>query len=208
MTKIYNIDPVLVDVPMPIMTPRLMLRPPQAGDGAACFEAKEASWPELTKWMEWAEKPEEHSIEKDEIKCRQKQAAYLLREDLMLFAFSKESGRFIASTGLHGPNWKMRIFEIGYWVRSDETGKGYATEITNALVQYAFKALHANVVTIGHAKENEASKKIITKLKFNHHANRNFGHILPGGIISSDSIYIRENLNSLPDLDVQWGNEI
>ena len=207
MSKIYDIDPVLVDVPMPILTPRLLLRPPQAGDGVALYEAKCASWPDLTKWMEWAAKPEEHSVEKDEIMCRQKQAAYILREDMMLFAFERDSGRLVASTGLHDPNWKMRIFEIGYWVRSDKTRKGYATELTNALLRYAFEALCANVVKIGHAKGNHASRRVVEKLGFQHHAERKFGHIIPGDIISPDSVYIRENLDDLPPLDVTWGGE-
>ena len=44
------LDPVLIDVPMPILTPRLMLRPVQAGDGAAVFEALQESWDEHARW--------------------------------------------------------------------------------------------------------------------------------------------------------------
>ena len=47
--------PVLNDVPMPIRTPRLLIRPRQEGDGEFTLVAIRESWDELHKWMSWAE---------------------------------------------------------------------------------------------------------------------------------------------------------
>jgi hypothetical protein len=47
-------NPVLIDMPMPIMTPRLMIRPVMPGDGAPIHEAKMESWDQLRLWMPWA----------------------------------------------------------------------------------------------------------------------------------------------------------
>src|SRR5438270_13246568 len=48
-------DPVLIDLPMPIRTPRLTIRPKQIGDGAIAFSAVMETWQELHQWMRWAE---------------------------------------------------------------------------------------------------------------------------------------------------------
>jgi len=42
-------DPVLIDLPMPIRTPRLAIRPKQIGDGAIAFSAVMETWQELNR---------------------------------------------------------------------------------------------------------------------------------------------------------------
>jgi hypothetical protein len=39
---------------MPIITPRLILRPPTLGDLDSIQTAKEEAWPDLQRWMSWA----------------------------------------------------------------------------------------------------------------------------------------------------------
>ena len=55
---------------------------------------------------------------------------------------------------------------MGFWVRTSETGKGYATEIANELIQYAFSFLSANSLTTHHEDGNYGSQNVISKLKF------------------------------------------
>lgn len=191
---------VLIDVPMPIKTPRLVLRPPQQGDGAALHEAKMESLEDLKKWMPWAHKP--HSVEADEAMCREKQAAYILREDLMLFAF--DGDKLVASTGIHRFDWELRSFEIGYWVRSSETGKGYATEITTALAHYAFKALNANRVFIMHDDANKASGAVIKKVGFNYEGLAPSSALGVDGQPVNIKHYAFTNPKDVPTLSVSW----
>lgn len=201
--KIHEIDPLLVEVPIPIQTPRLLIRPPQEGDGAALFEAKAASWPELQSWMPWAQDKERHSAERDEIMCRRKHAEFLLRDDLMMLVFDRDRLELIASTGLHRMNWRTRLFEIGFWVRSDQARKGIATEITNALVRFAFGALSANKIYICHDKENAASARVIEKLGFALEGESSV-HGELNGTIRTRCHYGRYGLDGLPNLDVTW----
>ena len=191
---------VLIDVPMPIRTPRLILRPPQAGDGKAVYEAKQESMVELKKWMPWAHKPA--SQEADEALCREKYAAYLLREDLMLFAFAGD--KLIASTGLHRFDWELRSFEIGYWVRSSETGKGYATEIATALAHYAFKALQANRVFITHDAANKASEAVIKKVGFHYEGLASNSGLGVDGQPVEVKHYAFTKAKDVPALEVHW----
>ena len=42
---------ILIDIPVPIVTPRLILRPLQAGGGASLTAAKAETWEDLTQWI-------------------------------------------------------------------------------------------------------------------------------------------------------------
>ena len=56
--------------------------------------------------------------------------------------------------------------ELGYWLRADATGSGYATEATAALAKAAFAHLGARRVVICHDPINEASGAVPRRLGF------------------------------------------
>jgi len=197
-----KIDPILIDIPMPIRTPRLIIRPPMTGDGLAVYEAKMESQPELAKWMPWA-KEGVGTIDETESLNRRKSAEFILRQDMMLLAFN-HTGKFIGSTGLHRFDWEYRSFEIGYWIRSSEHNQGYATEISHTLTQFAFAVLNARRVMICAATDNHASRRVIEKLGFELEAVRKSDHLLPDGSVSGTAEYVRYDTNALPKLDVKW----
>jgi RimJ/RimL family protein N-acetyltransferase len=206
MSNKIEIDPVLIDVPMPIVTPRLMLRPPQAGDGKAVHEARRESWPELFKWGIWTHKPlEEMTVEHDELFCRKKHAKFILREDIPLLSFNRQSGIFLGGAGLHKCDWERRIFTVGYWVRTGQTGQGYATEVAAALVRYAFAALSARKVSTFHAEGNAASQRVIEKVGFEREGVLRMQHGFLDGLLVDEYWYGLLNDKNLSPLDVQWG---
>lgn len=194
---------VLIDVPMPIITPRLLLRAAAPGDGAALNEAKRESLNELVRWMPWAKTPS--TVDDDEATARENAAKFILREDLMMLIFERDTGRLVGGTGLHRFDWDKRHFEIGYWIRTSAHGKGYATESTNALLRFAFNALSAKRVEITHADGNDASAAVIRKLGFVKEGIMREATQLPDGRLVDSHVYSRLNLDNLPALDVRWG---
>ena len=56
--------------------------------------------------------------------------------------------------------------ELGYWLRADATGSGYATEATAALAKIAFAHLGARRVVVCHDPVNEASGAVPRRLGF------------------------------------------
>ncbi len=194
---------VLIDVPMPITTPRLILRAIAPGDGAAIHAAKMETWDDLHKWMLWAKVMTDEADA--EAVAREAAAKFIMREDLMILAFEKDTGQLVVSTGLHRMDWDKRHFEIGYWVRKTAHGKGYATEATNALLRYAFNELAATRVEITHADGNDASAAVIRKLGFVKEGVLRKGTMLPDGTLVDQHVYSRLNLDNLPALDVRWG---
>ena len=102
-------DPILLDLPMPIETERLLLRVPQAGDGEVLFKNVEKTFDQLHQWMNpWAKEP--GTVEEKEIVCRTAQANFLLRKDMMILAFDRATNDFVGASGLHRFDWNLRRF--------------------------------------------------------------------------------------------------
>jgi hypothetical protein len=72
--------PTLIDIPMPIRTPRLLIRPRKPGDGEFELAAITESWDELHRWMWWAESLDQFTSERLEMRNRQAVANFLQRE--------------------------------------------------------------------------------------------------------------------------------
>ena len=88
------------------------------------------------------------------------------REAFQFAVVLKESGEVIGGAGLHSVNWDNRKAEVGYLIRKQDRGKGYATEAVRLLLEYAFKDLQLNKVGARMFAVNEASKKIVENCGF------------------------------------------
>jgi RimJ/RimL family protein N-acetyltransferase len=198
------LSPVLIDVPMPIRTPRLLLRPKQVGDGAMTAAAVAETWDELHRWMRWAENRDEFTDESMEIRNRRVMASFILREGIELMGIEAETGTAVIWCGLHDIDWQGRQCDTGYWVRKSAHGRGFATEATNALVRYGFGALGMRRIGLTHSAGNEASRRIAEKLGFCFEGIQRSANVLAGGKLADRHCYARVDMAGLPDLDVQW----
>lgn len=207
MVGMASLDPVLIDVPMPIHTPRLLIRPKQIGDGATTSAAVAESWDELHKWMRWAEDRDAFTPESMEIRTRHVMAKFILRESVELIGVEAASGKAVVWCGLHDIDWQGRQCDTGFWVRNSAQGQGFATEAGNALVRYAFRALGMRRVGLTHSGGNEASRRIAERLGFSFEGILKGANVLPGGQYADRYCYARYDGAGLPDLLVQWPTE-
>jgi RimJ/RimL family protein N-acetyltransferase len=198
------LNPVLIDVPMPIRTPRLLIRPKQLGDGAITSAAVVETWEELHKWMRWAEDPSGFTAELMEIRNRQVMASFILREYIELIGIETATGTAVIWCGLHDIDWQGRQCDTGYWVRKSAQGQGIATEATNAMVRYAFGALGMRRIGLTHSAGNEASRRIAERLGFSFEGIQRGANVLPGGKHADRYCYARLDVASLPGLQVHW----
>jgi len=162
------IDPLLIDMPEAIVTERLWLRCPRAGDGIVINEAVVQTLPDLKQWMPWAQTAP--TLEESELHGRRAAARYALREDLQLLIFERlpdgGQGRLLGATGLHRMDWSVPRFEIGYWRRSGEGGRGVITEAVRALSRFAFETLHAQRVEVRMSSDNARSRAVAERCGF------------------------------------------
>jgi RimJ/RimL family protein N-acetyltransferase len=165
-------DPLLIDLPGRLVTERLLLRSPAAGDGPKLWEALQASLPELQEWMAWATEPQDETTSEQVV--RTAQADFIGRRDLAFHAFVRQpaadgtevEGPLVVACGLHDVDWTLRRFEIGYWRRTGYGGQGVVDEAVHALTQLAFGRLGAQRVEIRVDPENRRSWRVAERCGF------------------------------------------
>lgn len=158
--------PILLDLPWPIETERLRIRPPQPGDGAGLFHIIEETHDDLVRWLNWPR--EEPSLEELEIESRELWAKFILRQELRFILIEKQSNAIVGRMAFPPVlvKWFLPIFGISYFIGRSYQGKGYGFEGAHALTVYAFEVLKAKKVIIKCEKDNVKSRRIPEKLGF------------------------------------------
>ncbi len=199
-------NPILYDIPMPIITSRLMIRPYQENDTTAIADALLESADELKQWMPWAQNINTDSIHDFELLCiRSFMAKWMLREELNMLIVDKNRAQIMGTIGLKSIDWSVPKMEIGYWLRTSMTGKGIMTEAVNALTHYGFKQLNAKRIEIRCDEANIKSRAIPKRLNFSEEGIlRNNDLTADGTLLRNTVIYACYDISDLPDLNVTW----
>jgi len=185
-------DPILLDLPAAIDTERLVMRPPQAGDGPALLAAIDESLPELRRFLAslpWV--AAEQTLESAEIYCRNGQANFLARKDLPFLLFEKSTGQLVGATGLHRIVWATPKVEVGYWCRTTRSGRGFVSEAVTALSDFAFGHLHAVRVELITDEENTGSRRLAERCGFVLEGVLRRERRAPDGTLRNTCIYAR-----------------
>lgn len=83
--------------------------------------------------------------------------------DTIWAVFAKDDGRFIGNASLRPRPEKRTEWEIGYYIKPEEWGRGFATEIAKRLVRYGFGELNFKEIFATVDTENEASRHVLEK---------------------------------------------
>lgn len=146
-------------------TERFVLRPFRRRDIDPLFRAVNASKPQLAEFLPWAATPYTRaraaSFVKESIQSWRETRAY----DLAIRR-PDAPGRHIGNVSVWHLSRPSRTGEIGYWVRTDETGLGIATEVSRAALRIGFQELGMHKVALRIALGNLASERIAVKLGF------------------------------------------
>lgn len=82
--------------------------------------------------------------------------------------FLLSTGDHIGCCGLRPYNLDQKIYEIGFHIRSQKWGQGFATEAAQRVITYAFTVLEAQALFAGHNPRNTNSRKLLLKLGFHY----------------------------------------
>lgn len=149
-----------------IETERLMIRTPILGDEKPLNQAIKDSLSELRQWMPWATSPgfdpTIQFIRSGIENWRSEQ-----QKDFPMIVILKETQEIIGASGYNDrSNPRVPFYEIGYWLKTQYTNCGLATELVNALTDYAFQTLKAVRVQIVIQVDNVHSIRVAEKCGF------------------------------------------
>lgn len=153
-----------IPAPGPIRTERLVLRCWQRDDAPLVKEAIDSSLDELRQWMPWA-RSEPSPLESIAQRIEQFRRAFEEGRDWTYGILDAAESRVIGGSGLH-PRTRPGRLEIGYWIRSSDTGQGFATEAAAALADRAFRLHGAEGVEIRCDPRNARSAAVPQRLGF------------------------------------------
>ena len=140
---------------MKLQTPRLDLRPFREEDAPALYDY--ARDPRVGPAAGW--RPHE-SLEESRQAIRR-----TLTGPRVFALWERATGQLIGSAGFTGlPGGDSR--EIGYSLRPDRWGRGYATEAVGALAAYGFGILGLSALWASHYDGNRASRRVLEKNGF------------------------------------------
>ncbi|RYE06086.1 MAG: N-acetyltransferase [Rickettsiaceae bacterium] len=155
-------EPILLELPLPIITNRLTIRPVMPGDGSIVFDMLEESRQELQYWFSWVKNVS--SIEDCEKTARIFYADFILKKELNFLIF--KDLRLIGNCSFHDLNFAIPAASIGYYLRSSEQRKGYMYEAIKELVLYGFNIIGFKKLLIICNKKNTRSTLLAQKLGF------------------------------------------
>jgi RimJ/RimL family protein N-acetyltransferase len=158
------INPILLDIPPELETPRQLLRIPRPGDGLAIYEAVKVSHAQLYPWLFWTERLT--TPENAESEMRQAGAHFLLRQDMVYLLFAKDDPRLLGTVTIHHFDWGVPACELGYWLHSGETGKGYMVEAVQAITEFCFVYLQMERIEIWCDTRNPASARVAQRAEY------------------------------------------
>lgn len=140
---------------MELLADDLLLRPPLDDDAPAVADAVQESLAELSPWMPWA------SPDYDANSA----LAWVRGEtgDPHRFVMIDRGGEVVGSCGLNQLSELNRSGNLGYWVRSDRVGRGYATAATIALRTYGHNTVGLHRIEIVMSVRNEPSRRVAEK---------------------------------------------
>ena len=131
----------------------ICLRSPVDADAVALNAAVRASLPELTPFMPWATAAHDVAAALSWIRGEHEpnEVRYLI---------VGEDGEVAGGCGLNRFDQPNSRANLGYWLRTDRTGRGWATRAAVLLARDGLTRLGLERVEILMAVENEASRRV------------------------------------------------
>lgn len=157
------------DMPEYFETERLLVRSPLIGkaeihDYVIVNEAIRESLDELRLFLPFAQVVP--TLLETEINLQQARLDFLKRTQFRYLIFLKESAQFIGVASLQAIDYQVKKCELGYWIHSHCSGKGYMTEAVQELVRLGFEQLDFKRIALQCERTNWKSRALAERLGF------------------------------------------
>ena len=140
----------------------LHLRPFRMEDGETIYQAVRESRRELGEWLSWCHP--DYTIQ-DTLQFLGGRVEAFRKDGECAFAIiERASGRFVGATGINQVDKSALRANLGYWLRTSATKRGYATEAAKMVARWAFESLGLERIEIVAATGNVASQKVAARI--------------------------------------------
>lgn len=153
-----------VTPPYRIESERLVIRCWEPEDPPGLKDAIDSSLEHLRPWMPWV-RDEPRTLDQQIDLLRYFRGNFDLDTDYVYGVFDADESRVLGGSGLHTRGGDGSL-EIGYWIRTDAVGQGFATELTAVLTRAGIELVGLERVDIQIDPGNEVSQKVPQKLGF------------------------------------------
>lgn len=147
-----------ISIDLVLDTPRCILRAVSEEDVPFVWSA--TRFPGFNDGMRWNAPAGLHEIvEADRRDLEMWKAGRAFTFTIVLKSSRSPVGRIVIRAEPRRGDWS-----IGFWIRPEQWGQGFAAEAACAVVEFGFSHLGAAVVRAAHAAWNTQSKRVIEKL--------------------------------------------
>src|SRR5215211_4950917 len=144
---------------------RVLLRLYRPEDAPEVFAAINESRDRVKVWLPWAADGHTTLADTEEFVQRVKRD-WDERRQFAFGIWDATRGRYLGGAGYHIRDLDVPYFEMGYWIREGEEGKGYVREAVQLQTIFAFETLGANRLEIRCDARNDRSRHIPESLGF------------------------------------------
>jgi RimJ/RimL family protein N-acetyltransferase len=157
---------MLLNLSTEIKTDRLVIRRYKEDDGKALFDLLERNNNREFLRDHVDEATEVLTLKQAEIRVRTLSAWWVSRTRFVMGIWLKKENIFIGNIWIEPKYWEVPSFEIGYFLDSGYTGKGYATEAVKQSMKFIIEELSAHKIILITRDTNERSIKMAERLAF------------------------------------------
>jgi ribosomal-protein-serine acetyltransferase len=148
----------------PLESSRLVLAPVDPSDARELWLAVEASRAHLERWLPWVPFTTDADAS---YRYAEASATDWDHGRACRFTIRERGGRrLLGVVGLEALAQLHEGAELGYWLRLDSVRRGYMTEASRVVIDWAFRKVNAHRIRVAAATDNHASLGVIRKLGF------------------------------------------
>ena len=144
----------------PAETTRLFMRIPHLSDRTALYRTVRASHDSLSRFLSWCTPDYAPSDTEQWLQGAAQEA--LTGKGFHYLLFERVSGDLVGCCGLSDPD-PSGTWNLGYWVRKQSEGRGYASEAVNAVLDRAKRSRVIRKAEIRMLLANDASQRVAIK---------------------------------------------
>lgn len=115
--------------------------------------------------------PADYTLEHAQAFVRQLDPEGLQSKREIRFIVETNSGSAPAFAGVisfHSPSFSNKVAEVGYWIAKEFRGKSIGTTALKILTNFGFETMGWNRIEAMIDHDNEASKKVVTRVGYEH----------------------------------------